>query len=88
MPPVPEMNLLDFIASLVNALAWPIAVVLFAVLFRQPISKILLSLRSLRYKNLELDLKRDLSELEAKATKLKPIPATRLIGSESRACLS
>jgi hypothetical protein len=50
------MDWLTFIANLTKSLAWPIAVVASLLGFRTPIKNLILSVRHLRYKDLEIEL--------------------------------
>lgn len=61
------MNGLEFIASIVGSLAWPVAVVALVMLLREPMQKLLLDLRRFRYKEIEVDFGKEVRELEAKA---------------------
>ncbi len=61
------MDWLQFIASLVTSLAWPITVVVLVFLLRVPLARVLLTLTHLRYKDLELDFGRELKRLEEEA---------------------
>ena len=65
------MTGLEFIASLIGSLAWPATAVTLAVIFRKPLGRVLLTLTALRFKDLELDFKREFSELEAAAKAVK-----------------
>jgi hypothetical protein len=68
------MNWLEFTASLVRSLAWPVAVVWLVIVLRNPIKRVLLTLTHLKYKDLELDFGRELQlvKREAKALDIKP----------------
>src|SRR5207302_10307190 len=70
------MDPLEFIAAIVAALAWPAAVVVLALMFRQSLAKLLPGLTRLKWKDLELEFKRELSELSvaAQAAQLSPLP--------------
>jgi len=68
------MGWLQFIASVISSLAWPAAVVLLVFLLRLPLTKALLSLTHLKYKDLELDFARGLKELESKAKTIEVRP--------------
>ena len=50
------MDSLTFISNLWSAAAWPVVFVIGLVLFRKPITKVMLSLKSLRYKGLEMEI--------------------------------
>ena len=59
-----EMDWLSFFAKIIESTAWPIAVVILLVIFRHPFSKVFLTLTNLKYKDLSIDFKRELGELE------------------------
>jgi len=69
------MTILEFLASLVASLAWPATVALLAIIFRKSVGKVLLTLTALRYKGLEVDFKREFSELEEAANSVNLEPA-------------
>ena len=50
------MDRLTFISNIWSAAAWPVVFVIGLVLFRNPITKVMLSLKSLRYKGLEMEM--------------------------------
>jgi hypothetical protein len=58
------MDWLTFISSLLRSLAWPIAVVVIALVFRRPLSGLLPLLQHLKYKDLELDFGRGVQEVQ------------------------
>ena len=62
------MDWLTFISKIIESIAWPVAVVSILVLFKSPFSKVFLGLTNFKYKDLSMDFKRDLVELE-EATK-------------------
>jgi uncharacterized protein YutE (UPF0331/DUF86 family) len=68
------MNWLQFFSSVVGSLAWPATVITLIVLLRAPVTRVLLTLTRLKYKDLELDFGRELKQLEeqAKAIEVKP----------------
>ncbi len=68
------MDWLQFLASVVGSLAWPATVVTLIVLLRAPVTRVLLTLTHLKYKEIELDFGRELTQLEdkAKAIDVKP----------------
>jgi hypothetical protein len=65
------MNILQFIASLISSLAWPVAIVLIILILRKPLSQIILSLQKLRYKELQLDFSQEVSKLVSAADRAK-----------------
>jgi hypothetical protein len=68
------MGWLQFLASLINSLAWPSTLVTLVVLFRAPVRRALLSLTRLKYKDLELDFRHELKELEKEAMAIDITP--------------
>lgn len=50
------MDWLQFFSSVIGSLAWPIAVVLLAVLIRAPLAKVIPRVRTIRYGDLHLDI--------------------------------
>jgi uncharacterized protein YutE (UPF0331/DUF86 family) len=68
------MSVLQFIASLVNSLAWPIVVIVLVFILRAPLTTVLLTLTRLKYKDLELDFGRELKQLEKEARALDIAP--------------
>ena len=49
------MDYLDFIASIIDSVTWPLTVFSIILIFRHPISKLLLKLTRFKYKELEAD---------------------------------
>ncbi|MBW3587898.1 MAG: hypothetical protein KY429_00570 [Actinobacteria bacterium] len=70
------MDWLEFIASLVESLAWPIVVVLILILFRNPVTDLIPLVRRIKYKDLELEFERTLAEATQKAQR-EQLPITR-----------
>jgi hypothetical protein len=68
------MGALQFLASLISSLAWPITVTVLVFVLRVPLTRVLLTLTRLKYKDFELDFGRDLKRLEedAKAVGIAP----------------
>jgi hypothetical protein len=66
------MDVPTFIVGLLNAIAWPAAVVLIVLLLRAPISARLAELTRLKWKDLELEFQRELKKVEEQADKLLP----------------
>jgi hypothetical protein len=58
------MGILAFIASLVQSLAWPLAIVLIVFMFRQSLAKLIPGLQRLKYKDIELEFGRQLEEVK------------------------
>lgn len=78
------MNTLQFIASLVSSLAWPAAIVLIVLMLRKPLSRVILSLHKLSYKELQLDFDQEISKLVSVADQAKIPVITKENGTTSR----
>ena len=61
------MDILSFIANVISSLAWPGMVILCVILLRKPIAELIPLMRSLKFKDFEIDFGRRLEELEAEA---------------------
>ena len=72
------MDALTFIAEIAKAFAWPVCVVVLAYLLRQPLKSLVLTVRTLRYKEFEADFTKDLERIELKADKAGLPPADEL----------
>ena len=66
------MNLLTFFSSVIDSLAWPIAVIFIVFMLKKPLGTLLPKLRNLKYKDLELDFGKELKKIEDKAKKVLP----------------
>lgn len=73
------MDWLTFIAQLVTALAWPLSLVVAALLFRKPLIELIPALRRLRFKEFELEFGRELLEAERRAIIIRPSPVTQQV---------
>jgi hypothetical protein len=69
------VDVLQFIAALLDSLAWPSAVIVLAFLFRGSIGKLLPALSKLKWKDLELEFKKELAGLSAAAQQAQLPPA-------------
>jgi len=63
------MDWLTFISNTIKAISWPTAVIILVIILRRPLVRLLLLLRRLKYKDLELDFGERLEELEDQAEK-------------------
>jgi hypothetical protein len=75
------MDTFTFISKIVDALAWPSATILIIFMLKKPLSKILLRLSHLKYKDLEFDFGKALTEINdssALSNDQLPISATQL----------
>lgn len=61
------MTLLEFIARICAAAAWPVTVLIIVILLRRQIAKIMERLSRLRYKDLDIDFARELEHLRSTA---------------------
>ncbi len=59
------MDALTFAAETIKALAWPVAVVLVALMVRKPVIELLPFLRKLKYKEIELEFSKELAQLKS-----------------------
>jgi hypothetical protein len=59
------MDIFEFFAELVKAVAWPITTIVLAVLLRKPIVELIPLLRKLKYKEFEVEFAREVSQLKA-----------------------
>jgi hypothetical protein len=71
------MTLLEFTSSCIASLAWPVTAGVIVWLLRDSIKRLLLTVTSLKYKDLQVDFGRELKELEQKAAVLDIKPASR-----------
>lgn len=62
------MDVLNFAAEIIKALAWPTALVLIALMFRKPVIELLPFLRRLKYKEIELEFSKELAQLKSDAS--------------------
>lgn len=66
------MNWLSFFSSVIDSLAWPVAVIFIVFMLKKPLSALLPMLRNLKYKDLELDFGKELKKVEDKAKLVLP----------------
>ncbi|WP_280549926.1 hypothetical protein [Halomonas sp. 11-S5] len=75
------MTFLEFFASIIGSLAWPVATVVFVVLLKKPVTELVPLLRKLKYKELELEFAEGLNELKPPAEQLQ-VQGSKGSGSE------
>lgn len=68
------MNWMEFLASLVSSLAWPVALAVLVFMLRHSIAALIPALRRLKYKDLELDFRRDMEEVREEVNQGLPAP--------------
>jgi hypothetical protein len=61
------MDVLGFIASIIDSLAWPAAIVVLVVVLQAPLRKLLQELTRFRYEEVEIDFGREVQRLEDRA---------------------
>ena len=61
------MDILTFLAKLIESIAWPVAMIVGIILLRTSIIALIPGLKKLRYKDLELDFEKKIEQLEVKA---------------------
>lgn len=70
------MTRLEFIAAVIDSLAWPAVVIMTVVLLRRPLAGLLPLLRRVKYKELEVEFAQEVKELRQEAeAALPPLPA-------------
>ncbi|WP_027715670.1 hypothetical protein [Desulfuromonas sp. TF] len=57
------MNFFEFIASIISSLAWPVTLVAITYYFREPLLEILKNIKTLKFKDAQIDITKDLEEL-------------------------
>jgi hypothetical protein len=70
------MSWLEFVSSIVQSLAWPAAAVVTVILLRAPLGQLIPYLKTLKYKDVELNFAEQLKKVEeqADAANLPPPP--------------
>ena len=71
------MSWLQFISAIVSSVAWPATLIVLVWMLREPLRRVLLTITSLKYKDLEVDFGRELKELEEKAKVINITPINR-----------
>lgn len=64
------MDYLTFIAKLIDALAWPIAIVIIVLLFKSQLKALLHKIGKFKYKDLELEFSKETKALQIEADKI------------------
>ena len=72
------MNALEFVASIVNSVAWPTAVFASVYLFRHELGRVLEGLRSVRYKEFRAEFGRQVEVIRAEAAAFRADADIRL----------
>lgn len=82
------MDWLTFIASLIESLAWPTAVVLLVWVLRRPLNALLPLLQHLRYKEFEIDFGRQVGEVSEDIARKLPGETVLTLPSDEEARLA
>lgn len=67
---------MQYLINLIDAIAWPVCIIIIALLFRKQLGSALGQLEHLKYKDFEAKFRRQLDEIESKAREaglLRPI---------------
>jgi len=72
------MDALTYAAEITKALAWPTAMVLIALMIREPVTELLPFLRKLKYKGIELEFSRELAQLKSDASESESASSQKL----------
>ena len=67
------MTRLEFIAAVIDSLAWPAVVIMTVVLLRRPLAGLLPLLRRVKYKELEVEFAQEVKELRQEAEAALPL---------------
>ena len=81
------MNWLQFFASIISSLAWPVAVVILVFLLRKPLTQILIALtrvKNLKFKDFELDFGTELQDIKRTVANAAPIEQAEQTSKEER----
>lgn len=70
------MDWLQFFSSVISSLAWPAAVVALACLMRNPLAKLIPLVRTLKYKDLQIDIGTQLEAAREQVDAIRDTPAT------------
>ncbi|WP_300631884.1 hypothetical protein [Pseudomonas sp.] len=91
------MDWLQFLSSVIGSIAWPSAVVALAILMRTPLGKLLPLIRTLKYKDLQIDIGERLEAVREKvgaeseapdiATEEPPLTFKKLAQADPRAAI-
>lgn len=65
------MEVSNLIIRFLEVLVWPVVVIVFVLLFRSQIARVILSISRLRYRDLEVEFGRDLREAEHRAEEVQ-----------------
>lgn len=58
------LNIYEFISTIIKSIAWPIVILIIAIMLRRPLTKILSNLNRLTYNNLEMEFSEKLEEIQ------------------------
>ena len=69
------MDWLQFFSSIIGSIAWPAAVVVLACLMRNPLAKLIPLIRTLKYKDLQIDIGEQLNAVREQVDAESVVPA-------------
>lgn len=65
------MEIANLIVRILEAIAWPLTVIIIMFIFKSQLGRVILTLSKLRYKDLEIEFDKDLKDAEYKARELQ-----------------
>jgi len=78
------MNWLEFISSIISAIAWPGAVIILVIILREPLKGLVPLLQRMKYKDFEMEFGRKLAEARVEAGVKEELPMVEMTPEESR----
>lgn len=66
------MDWITFLSELIDSVAWPILIIILAFIFRSPLSELIKVLKSLKYRDLELEFDSEVKKLRSEIAKTLP----------------
>ena len=70
------MEILNFIASIVNSIVWPAIILVIILILRKSISQAILGISKFQYKDLKIDFGKELAEVKS-ASNLVDVPSDK-----------
>lgn len=74
------MDFITFLSNFIDSVAWPISIVVLAMIFRSPISELIQVLKKLKYKDFEIEFDLEAKKLHAEVA--KELPYREIIDDE------
>lgn len=82
------MGWVEFLASLVDSLAWPASLLVLVFLVRDELKKLIPALENLRYKGFEVEFGRKVAELEEQAEAADLPPSESYLGDDQESVVA